>query len=117
MANQREQWEKERRRRQLVPGEGDFAQAGCMANLDEPRLLVTVLPSDPLAQPLDFDDDALTGFVLPQRFTGRTANGISMLGYATATSNALVRFAVGGAGQGWRGFVAIRRDCGVDVGL
>jgi hypothetical protein len=88
-----------------------------MAHLDQPLLLVTVLPSDPLAQPLDFDDEALAAVVLPQRFTGLTANAVSMLNGVTSASEALTRFAIGGSGELWRAYVAIRREGAVEVGI
>lgn len=89
-----------------------------MANLDEPRLLVTTLPADPLGSTLDFDDEALAGHVLAQAFTGRTANGVGNLPYVVTTSDSLVRHARGGqVGSRWRAFVGLRRNGGVDVGV
>lgn len=117
MAGQHEHWERERERRALIPGKPGFARGGLMMQLDQPVILVTVLTSEPLAWPLNFDDDRLVQVVLPQRFSGLTANGVSMLSGVTSTSEALIRVAPGGSGQGWRAYVAIRRGGGVEVGI
>lgn len=112
---QRVAWEDERRCRGLVPGHADFGRAGLMLHLDQPCVLVTTLPSDTLRPFLDFDHPGLVD-IFPLQFKGQLANSVTHLNYLTTTSDALVRYALIGAG-GWRGFVAARRDGGVDVGL
>lgn len=89
-----------------------------MGRLDEPRLLVTILPSDPLRPAVEFDDFEFADLVLPQSFKGQTANGVSMLAFVASTSDSLVRYARGNTvGSDWRAFVCIRGDGGVDVGI
>lgn len=107
-------WDAERVRRRLTRGHERFAATGLMTELDEPRLLVTVIPSDPLAPLIDFDDNVFQ--VVPQSFTGRTANGVAFLGASAVTDDALVRVATGGNG-GWRAYAAIRRVGAVEVGM
>lgn len=116
--DQRECWLRARDRRGLVAGRPDYGRAGLMARLDEPRLLVTTLPADPLRPSVGFDDHALVSSVLPQQFTGRTANGVSLLAYEASTSAELVRFASRSAtGTPWRAFAGVRADGGVDVAM
>ncbi len=115
---QREYWQRERDRRGLAPGRPDFGRSGLMARLGEPRLLVTVLPSDPLRPAVEFDDFEFADLVLPQSFKGQTANGVSMLAYVASTSDSLVRYAKpGDQSASWRAFVALRCDGGVEVGM
>lgn len=106
-------WAAERADRNLQRGHASFAASGLMTHLDEPRLLATVLPADPLAVAVDFDDDLLTA--LPQRFTGRTASGVELLGSDFVTDDALGRFARGE--RGWRAYVAVRRNGAIEVGM
>lgn len=54
---QRQDWQDERVRRDLVPGHPDIGRSGPMAYLGVPRLLLTTLPADALRPALDFDDD------------------------------------------------------------
>lgn len=112
--DQQERWARERERRALVPGKTGFAKDGLMAHLDEPGVLVTVMPSTPLRQPVDFDEALLS--LLPRGFSGQTRNAVSAMDSETSTSGALVRFATGGT-DSWRAFVAARRDGGTDVGF
>lgn len=114
-SEQQETWTRERARRHLVPNAEGFATAGLMSRLNEPLLHVYVLPSNPLEPVLTFEDEALAGLVLPQRFEGHTANGVSMLPDVTTTSGALLRFASGT--EKWRAYAAVRRDGGVEVGI
>jgi hypothetical protein len=93
-----------------------FGTGGLLSYLDSPGIGVTVLPADVLAQPVDFSDD-LTGFVLPDRFEGVTANGVSLLPNVTTMSTALVRFAPSYESSRWRGFVALHRCGGVQAGI
>ena len=106
-------WAAEREARNLSRGHASFAAAGLMTRLDEARLLAAVLPNDPLAVDIDFDDQLLAA--LPERFRGRTANGIELLGSSLVTDDALGRFARGD--RGWRAYVAVRRHGGIDVGI
>ena len=112
-ADQQQRWASEREARGLTRGDASFARSGLMAMLDEPRLLVAVLPADPLSSAVDFDDDLLNA--LPQRFSGRTANGVQLLDSTIVTDVALGRFARGEGG--WRAYVAIQRSGGVEVGI
>ena len=111
--DQQQRWASERVARGLTRTDESFARAGLMAMLDDPGLLVAVHPADPLSTALDFDDDLLQ--VLPERFTGQTANGVELLGSTFVTDVALGRFARGE--QGWRVYVAIQRHGGVEVGI
>src|SRR5947208_7189450 len=113
-SDQQERWARERERRGLVPGNTGFAKDGLMALLDEPRVLVTVMPSTPLRQPLDFDGALLS--LLPRGFSGQTRNAVPVLDRETSTAGSLVRFSTGG-NDSWRTFVAARRDGGTDVGF
>lgn len=116
--DQRKVWQDERERRGLVPGHSDFGRLGLMTRLDVPCALVTTLPADPLRPGLDFDDSGLGTFVLTQRFTGLTANCLSMLDRLSSTSASLVRYSDDRTPEGrWRSFVGLRRDGGVDVGI
>ena len=117
VTEQRDGWRRERERRGLVRDEPEFGSVGRMALLDQPRLFVSILPSDPLAQPLGFSDEALTGFVLTQRFSGLTANGVAALSNVTTTADALVRYSDSGSGSPWRAFVGLLRDGGIEVGI
>jgi len=115
---QREYWQGERDRRGLVPGRPDFGRSGLMTRLGDPRLLVTILPSDPLRPAVEFDDFEFADVVLPQRFSGQTANGVSMLSYVASTSDSLIRFAKpGDQSARWWAFAALRSDGGVEVGM
>jgi len=76
---------------------------------------VYVLPRDALAQPLDFDTTLPS--VLPDSFRGLTANGIGHLDRSSTTSSAMVRYQHGANHSEWRGFAAVRRDGGVEVGI
>ena len=61
--DQRRYWAEERDRRGRLSGEDEFARQGLMALLDDPRLLVTTLPVDPLCPVVDLRDDVLVGAV------------------------------------------------------
>jgi hypothetical protein len=76
---------------------------------------VVVLPADDLAQPIEFKDELVSR--IPERFAGQTANGVASLDQVTTTSDALIRFAPGSEGEGWRGFVAVSRSGGVECGV
>lgn len=91
-------WAAEREALNLGRGNASFSAAGLMTHLAEARLLAAVLPANPLAVEIDFDDHLLA--TLPERFTGRTANGIELLGSSLVTDDALGRFA--GGDRGWR---------------
>lgn len=115
--DQRTCWAEERERRGLVPGSGDFAGRGLTALLDDPRLLVTTLPADPLQPVVDLRGGDLVG-VLPQAFKGITANGVSALAYEARTADTVARYSRIGSENGrWRAFVAVRSDGGVDVAM
>ncbi|MEA3077912.1 MAG: hypothetical protein QOF60_2820 [Actinomycetota bacterium] len=106
-------WAAEREARKLQRGHASFATSGLMTHLDEPRLLAVVLPADPLAVAVDFDDRLLEA--LPQRFIGRTSNGVEVLGSNLVTDDALGRFAR--SERGWRAYVAMRRNGATEVGM
>ncbi len=112
--DQQECWARERERRRLVPGNTGFAKDGLMAHLDEPGVLVTVMPSTPLRQPVDFSDALLS--LLRRGFSGQTRKAVPAMDRETSTAGALVCFATGGT-DSWRAFVAARRDGGTDVGF
>lgn len=115
---QRRHWAEERERRGLMQGGGHFASLGLMANLDESRVLVTALPADPLHPAVDLRDQVLFADVLPRAFVGKTANGVSTLAYEGRTAESVVRYSRLGQDQvGWRAFVAVRSDGGVEVGM
>ncbi len=115
---QRRDWQEERVRRGLVPGAPGFGRAGLMARLDLPGALVTSLPSDPLCPALDLEESLLPNSVLPDRFSGLTANGVSMLHNAASGSEAAIKFAhLGGEDAKWRAFAALRQDGGIEVGM
>lgn len=115
---QRRHWAEERERRGLVPGGGHFGRHGLMVNLDEPRVLAAVLPADPLRPAVDLRDQVLFADVLPHAFRGKTANGVSTLAYEGRTAESVVRYSrLGQDEAGWRAFVAVRSDGGVEVGM
>jgi hypothetical protein len=111
--DQQQRWAAEREARRLTRNDESFAHAGLMTMLDDPGLLVAVHPADPWSTAVDFGDDLL--HVLPERFTGRTANGVELMGSTIVTDSALGRFAQGE--KGWRAYVAIQRHGGVEVGI
>lgn len=116
--DQRRFWAEERERRGLVPGGGQFADRGLMTQLDEPRVLVTVLPADPLRPAVDLRDDALFADILPHCFTGHTANGVAALSHQARTAESVARYArFGQENARWRAFAAVRIDGGVEVGM
>lgn len=88
-----------------------------MKRLDEPRLLVSILPPDPLMAKLDFRDPAFLTAVLPKNLKGSTANAVGRLSAETVTSDALVMYADYGGQEPWRCFVALTRSGGVEVGF
>lgn len=112
--DQQERWARERERRGLVPGNTGLAKDGLMAHLDEPGVLVTVMPSTPLWQPLAFDAALLS--CLPRVFSGQTRRAVSVLDRETTTAEAVVRFATSG-NDPWQAFLAARRDGGTDLGF
>jgi hypothetical protein len=114
--DQRRYWAEERVRRGLVSGGGQFAGRGLMDLLDEPRVLVATLTADPLHPAIDLRDDGLVAAVLPQAFTGQTANGVSVLPRVGRTAGAVARYSGKEDGR-WRGFAAVRSDGGVEVGM
>ncbi len=116
--DQRRFWAEERERRGLVQGRGQFGDSGLMKQLDEPRVLVTALPADPLRAAVDLSDDALFADILPQSFRGQTANGVGTLSRQGRTAESVARYArFGQEDTRWRAFVAVRSDGGVDVGM
>jgi hypothetical protein len=112
---QQERWVRARVQLSLDPADANFCSAGLFALLDGPGIAVVVLPADVLAQPVDFTDD-LPGIVLPDRFRGLTANGISALSGSMTTSTALLRFAPGVPPR-CNAFVALDRHGGVLSGI
>jgi len=112
--DQQRLWADERASRNLTRGHERFAATGLMQRLDEPRLLVTILPADPAAPTLDLEDDLLQ--MVPDRFTGRTANSVGFLGGTAVTDDTVARVAVGG-NAGMRAYAAIRRAGAVEVGI
>lgn len=113
--DQQERWARARAQLSLDPATPDFCTGGLFNLLDGPGIAVVVFPADVLAQPVDFKDD-LPGIVLPRRFEGLTANGVSELSGSTTTSTALLRFAPG-AQSGCIAFVAVDRCGGVSGGI
>lgn len=115
---QRRYWQEERLRRGLVPGIPGFGRSGLMARLDLPVALVSSVPSDPLRPALDLDDASQPKSVLPDCFSGLTANGVSALQHVAHGSEAAVQFArLGSEDAKWRAFVAMRQDGGIEVGM
>jgi hypothetical protein len=115
---QQERWQA-RARLRFDPADEAFWTGGLFDCLDGPGVAVIVLPADCLAQPVDFGDD-LPGIILPDRFSGLTANGVSSLYAQTTTSSAVIRYAPGdgdGAGRTWRAFVALDRNGGAQAGI
>ncbi len=116
--DQRRFWAEERERRGLLPGGGQFVDRGLMKQLDEPRVLVTALPADPLRAAVDVPDDALFADILPRSFRGQTAKVVGALSYQGRTAESVARYArFGQEDARWRAFVAVRCDGGVDVGM
>jgi len=87
-----------------------------MTRLDQPGVVVTVLPTDPLRPALSFADAALAANILPERTSGYTANVVNPIGEVTSTSEALVRYSTNANGT-WRAFAAIKRDGGTQIGF
>jgi hypothetical protein len=94
----------------------DFGAGGLLAHLDGPGIAVTVLPADVLAQPIDFTED-VRDTVLPDRFEGLTANGVSQLSHVTTTSTALIRYSPSQEQDRWAAFVALDRSGGVQAAI
>lgn len=113
MNEQQRTWAAVRAARNLTRGHAQFGVSGLMTHLDDPQLLALILPADPLAPLLEFNDGLFT--VLPERFTGVTANGVQLLGTTFVTDSALGRCSSGG--DAWRAYVALRRDGGVEIGI
>lgn len=115
---QRRYWLEERLRRGLAPGVPGFGRSGLMDRLDLPAVHVSSLPADPLRPALDLEDASLPKSVLPDRFSGLTANGVSALQHVAFGSEATVHFArLGSEDAKWRGLVALRQDGGIEVGM
>jgi hypothetical protein len=115
-SKQHDVWLDERKRRHLQPGSEQFSASGLMERLDEPVVHVAVLPGEPRACPVEFMDTALDTRVLPERFEGQTAHGVSLLDGTARSSTALMRYASSGD-QRWRAYVALRRDGGIEAGF
>ena len=112
---QQERWLRARARRSLDPMAPRFGRSGLLGMLNGAGVGVVVLPADDLAQPIEFEDELVSR--IPERFGGYTANGVASLDRVTTTSDALIRFAPGSEGEGWRGFVAVTRSGGVECGV
>jgi hypothetical protein len=114
-SEQQERWLRARARRSLNPADPEFGESGLHGKRDGSGVGVLVLPADDLAQPVDFTDELLA--MIPERFTGLTANGVGPLHAVTSTSGALIRFSPGTNDEGWGGFIAVERCGGVQCGV
>ena len=112
---QQERWVRARARRSLDPTAPEFGRSGLFGQLDGEGIGVLVVPADDLAQPVEFDDEVLSK--IPERFTGRIANGVAFLHAVTTTSDALVRYDPLQGSRGFRAFAAVERCGGVQVGI
>lgn len=110
---QREIWRDEWEALGLVPGAPGFGRRGLMARLDGQAVQVVLLPADPSVAAVEFD--AALVQALPDRFTGQIANGVQLLGRASATSTHLVKEAQGEKGS--RGVLGLARHGGTVVGV
>jgi len=112
---QREIWAEERARLGLEPGSPAFGRAGLMRRLNGQSVQVVLLPPDPLAPTVDFDEDLAAA--LPDRFTGQFASSIvQLLGMTSASADHVLRVSQGDE-SGHRAFLALSRNGGVSVGL
>lgn len=113
-SRQQDIWEAAHQRCHLVPSSTGLATGMPFAShlVDGPGVVVAVLPSEPRSTAVDVS--RLLDW-LPNRFTGRTANGVSALPHLWVAD--------GGGGRvsdhqsPWRGYVAVRRHGGVEVGI
>lgn len=111
---QREAWREAREALALEPGTPDFGTWGPMGRLNGPALQVVLLPSDPLALAVDFDN-MLAG-ELPDRFEGAISRSVQLLDREGSDSSHLLKIATGDA-NGDRAYLAVARHGGVSVGM
>lgn len=111
---QREVWREERDALGLLPGTPDFGKRGLMTRLNGPALQVVLLPSDPQALSLDFDDALARE--LPDRFEGTISNSVQLLGTEGTGSQHMLKIASGDE-KGARALLALARHGGISVGM
>lgn len=114
-AEQHDRWERARRRWRLDPASAEFGTGGLMACLDGPGVAAIVMPSEVRAQHLQFENGVPNQ--VPTTFEGITANGVGTLPYTASTSTGFARYSPAGDGTTWLGYVAVRRDGGVEAAI
>jgi len=107
---QRQVWTRERARLGIADDALDVSKHPALALLDPPRIGVVVLPPDPHAVPLDFDD--VHGSVPPQ-FTGRTVQFVSRLDTKLLTGQHALR----AANEGKDAVAGVARHGGAVAGI
>lgn len=111
-SRQHDTWASERACRHLDTDNANFACSGLAARLDDFGVVVTVLPAEPRSTEIDLPDVEER---IPDRFRGRTANGVSMLHRTVPSADALAKASV--MDTGWRGYAAIHRNGGAETGI
>lgn len=109
----REIWREEREALGLARGRPGFGREGVMARLDGQSVQVVLLPADPSATAVEFD--IWLAQALPNRFTGRIANGVQLLGRESATTTHVLKEAQGENGSG--AVLGLARHGGTVVGI
>ncbi len=112
---QRRVWDRERSRLGLADDDVDVTRHPVLARLGEPTVGVMLLPADPLAAVLDFDDGSLA--LIPERLTGRISNGVSFLNTVEMTGQYLLRVARNQHDEPARAVVGFARHGGVVAGV
>lgn len=112
---QRRVWDRERSRLGLADDDVDVMRHPALARLDEPTVGVMLLPSDPLAAVLDFDDRSLAS--IPERLTGQISNGVSFLNTVEMTGQYLLRVARNQHDEPARAVVGFARHGGAVAGV
>ena len=112
---QRRVWDRERSRLGLADDDVDVTRHPVLARLDEPTVGVMLLPADPLAPVLDFNDGSLA--LIPERLTGLIRNGVSFLNTVEMTGQYLLRVARNQHAEPARAVVGFARHGGAVAGV
>jgi hypothetical protein len=112
---QRRVWDRERSRLGLADDDVYGTRHPVLARLGESTLGVMLLPADPLAPVLDFDDGSLA--LIPERLTGRISNAVSILNTVEITGQYLLRVARNQHDEPARAVVGFARHGGAVAGV
>lgn len=111
---QRRVWALERDRIGLAEDELDLSRHDALAGLDEATVGVVLLPPDPLAPLLDFDDVMST---IPDQLTGQMRNGVSTLNVEWITGTFAAKAARDDYRAPARAVVGVARHGGAFAGV